>query len=480
MTNDLRHVLEGFSAAESRASEIAPVELTTEVRALTGRVRRRRAGRTAAAGVAALAVVAALAAGVQAVGRTDAGPAETVPAPTSTPWTAPAYGEVIGDVTTHPDLPPAEPLRAGVFEASDASWAMLTVTVHGPPGSDAPGWVLYLVDPDGTRYEVPSAVPLVDTNSAPVHGPVQDWLPGTSLVSMALDPVDWATQPGRRVVLDVLTGERFLDVPVSAVPSDSGGPYLRFAKDGTTDVLRTDASQEPTDHPTADGMPVELVVSDVTRLTKEGVEVARLGTGFSTRSRINGYDVMSLAPGGAHLVVPTEDGTRLVRSADLSTVATLAPEGQDARACEPRSWWDESRVVLACDTDVAEGAEIGYRGPDVSLWLVPIDGGDAARLPDVAEESYLPGLSFDGAQLLVTEEDGFLLLGADGEVTRVPWTPADDQYLAGRIGRRLLVEGAGEGRTTGGVLVDPWTGAETPWSGGASAAAASVQLVGRY
>jgi hypothetical protein len=424
MTRDLRSVLEGFGHDEAHGGELAPAGLDAEVRALTARVRRRRVLRSTAVGIGAAAAVTIGALTVQAVDRPDAVPADPTPSvtrttpvpspsvtPTPTPTPTTEEPPVLGGVTAHPMLPPAQPLRAGMLESADDDWQLVTVEASKLDGGPAP--VLYLVDPAGRHYEVPTPVALAINQTTWVGGYVEDWRPGSTtalvFVSTGFNGGDLTT--GYYAVQDLLTGEMAGEIPVG----EDEIVIADLAGDGTTDVIVTRRPMSGDD-------PWETA-----RLTEDGAQVAAMGPTRDTRAPRS--EPILLSPDRSMLVVSAESGPRLVRASDLADLGPLPTPGPDGPGrCGAWVWWDESRVVLKCaPTGVDPGSTT-----TAELWLVTVTGDGS---PQLLGETHPSSAAAMVGERLVTEWSGdWTALDSTGAATPITTMP---QYSA-------LVRGAGD------------------------------------
>lgn|GEM_PF-1980703 len=183
---------------------------------MSGAVQRQRARR--GWGAAALATLSLV-----ALAACDRPGAEPTPTPTfsyTSPSPAPtntvdANGRALpGFVTRSADLPPAQAAPSGLLATTGPGWSLQSyrpqvepvTTVDGvTPGSAATVQVVYLVSPDGKRYQLLELDP-----AAPIV--IESWSAGeTSAYVSQCDPID--CDPAAPVqLLNLLTGE-FTPVP---------------------------------------------------------------------------------------------------------------------------------------------------------------------------------------------------------------------------------------------------------------------------
>ena len=349
MSRHLRDTLAAFAAEEKDAYLAARPDAAPFTRTIAARVTRRRAARAGAAVAASAAAVVGVTAGVQAVtaNRHPAPPASTdtssatptstpspsvTPSPSPTPAPEPTAAPTTAAeaVTVHPLLPPAEAMPPGAFDRTGPGWVLVQRSlVAGTGEGDGPIEMtyFYLVDPSGTRYEVP-----FHTDRS-IN--LTDWLPGTTTAVVQLGgPGDWS---GGIALLDLETGA-FAELP------DAWGHALL----------------------TAAGAVVVNQGEKVTTYDPSGDVIASTPVaGWAIGSRLDA--------GRSRLLVAVQDADVLVL--DATTLRAVDAPGVAAHleryTCPDGAWLDQSTVVLSC---LEEGA------PDtVGQWVVPLDG-QARRL----------------------------------------------------------------------------------------------------
>lgn len=356
MSRYLRDVLTAFTDEEGHASASTAPEPSLEARFLGRRIARRRALRTGAVSLTSAAAVVGLAAGVNALADRDepqppatASPSPSV-TPTPTPTTTPTPEATLPPVTVRPLLPDALPMPPGTFARTGAGWVLVQrslVTGNGEGDGPIERSYFYLVDPTGTRYEVPfntdRSVNLVD------------WLPGTSTAVVQLGGLgDWSSGVS---VMDLEAGT-FRDLPDGVY----GAPML--ARDGTVVVAGWDGT-------------VAAYAADGTQVASIDVD----GLGVSAAD---------LDPSRTQLAVTVQDaGVRLLTT-DLQPLnAPRAATHLDDRACVDATWLDESTLTAACPDGEQPGA--------LQYWTVPLDGA-AVVLP--------VGTTPEWSRLTVVRADG--------------------------------------------------------------------------
>jgi len=311
---------------------------------------RTRRGMAVVGAAAVLAVVASACSGPQ-----SAEPALPVPAartgtasPTSTATEAPT----VPPVTAHEGLPVAQPMPPGLLASTTDAWTMFSINSRSIGGDQRPTtgiWaglptVLYLLDPAGALYEVPSAQSVWD--------PTVDWLPGSSL-AIRISAGD--SHPTVQVV-DLLTSH-VLSTIDRDVP-DAGIVSAFFLRDGTQDILVTTEKSVSDD-------PAKAEYS----LTRRSPSGDILATGGPFVGGVGGVsaDRRSILVGGSPQHVVSLDGFTDVRTLQL-------PYPNQTDACWSPQWMDDVRVLVECSS-TGKGV-----GADRGLWIVPTNGGSPSLL----------------------------------------------------------------------------------------------------
>lgn len=435
---ELTDLLAGFAAARDEAA--AP-EGAARLPLIATQVRRRRVVRTVAASGLAAAAVLGIAAGVYGLTRPDPTPPVQTPSPTVTRTPSPTPTEEptqepteeppqpLGDVTVHPLLPTAEPLLEGILEGTTPAWSMVTyydIDVANGGDGDHPT-VLYLVAPDGSRFEVPTPVPLMapcdfcgayaELGAAPV---VADWLPGTSLaiVTPIFDDVDVSRH---YQLTDLLTGE----VLQSVDAADGEWAHMVFVGDGTSDVLvvRTYPQNDILgdgvrvfERRHADGSPVAAVdIDPADQIQHFVIDQTGRRVAFEGVGEVQVLDLLTFAE-VARLPVPASDTCH----ADY-TWGMEAP-GQPLA----RSWLDQDSLVFGC----GEGNEVsGTTG--TYLWLVDLDG----TTTDLGGGHDVIGITTVAGRLLTRDQSGWFEVSPDATWSRIPLAPTADvqRFVDGRF-----------------------------------------------
>lgn len=462
---ELTDLLAGFATARDEAA--AP-EGAARLPLIATQVRRRRVVRTVAASGLAAAAVLGIAAGVFGLTRPDPTPPVQTPAPTVTPTPTrtptPTPSEepteeppqALGDVTVHPLLPTAEPLLEGILEGTTPAWSMVTyydIDVANGGDGDHPT-VLYLVAPDGSRFEVPTPVPLMascdfcsatgETGAASV---VNEWLPGTSLaiVTPIFDDVDVARH---HRLTDLLTGE----VLQSVDAADGEWAHMFFVGDGTSDVLvvRT----YPQNDILGDGVRV------FERRRADGSLVAAFD--IDPADRIQHFVIDDAGRRVAF------EGAGEVRVLDLLTFAELARVPVPASdSCQPdytwdmespgqpfvQAWLDEDSVVFHCGEGDGVSGTTGAH-----LWLVDLDG----TTTDLGGGHEVIGITTVVGRLLVRDQSGWFEIRPDATWSTIPLAPTADvqRFVDGRFVYVDQDPGLDGGAPATGYLVwtEPFTG----------------------
>ncbi|MCL3862489.1 hypothetical protein [Actinotalea sp. K2] len=336
MSRHLSEILTTFVEQESHDSATTAPEAAVEARVLARRIGRRRALRTGAVSLGSAAAVIGVVAGVQALTSQDEphppatespspSPAPTPspsPTPSPNPTTTPTEA-ALPPVTAHPLLPDAQAMPAGTFESTGEGWVLLQRSLVTLGEGDGPieRAYFYLVDPAGTRYEVPFST---DRSVRLV-----DWRPGTSTAVVQLGgPGDWSSGVA---VMDLAEGT-FLDLP-----GVHGMPMLTAAGD--------------------------VVVAWEDTLAAYSTDGMRLAA-----TQTEGYVIdVELDPGRTSLAVTLQDAGVLVLTTDLQPVRPSdATTHLVDHSCVSVTWLDRLTLAAGCPDD---------QDPDrLRYWTVPLDG----------------------------------------------------------------------------------------------------------
>lgn len=430
---EVRRIVAGTTSAGSVGVPAVEPAAVPSRRVLGRRVRRARAGRVGLVAGGALVACGLVAGGALAVTQVDRTPAasgsevgvDRPPAVVAEP-TTPATPRVLGTVTEGPGLPAAQPLLEGMLEAAGPGWSL--VQFEAREIDDAT--FVYLMGPDGTLYEVPTAI---GARSWFLDPWVLDWLEGTSLV---IANGAWS---GDAEVVDLLTGRRLLTVPSRLEGHPEAMRSIAFVGDGTTDLVASWTWSG------VDGVLTEHVV----RLGLDGVEraVAELPL-----ARGAGYEAPLLSDDGERLVLNDAAGPRIVASTDFRELTAVpAPDPADAAACAAVRWLGEDALLLRCVLDDASTTE---------LWLGPLSGEGPVRLAEgygVTALAVGDGLVLGRAGELASSAPDDRRQGA--ALYQCGWDGrCSDEPLAEVPGWLLSDEAAGTLYTYDAPLEGPWFG----------------------
>lgn len=345
-----------------------------------------RRGMAVVGAAAALAVVASACSGPQSAEPALLGPAAlpVAASPTSTPAASPT---VVPPVTFHEGLPTAQPMPAGLLGSTTDAWTMFSINSQFIGGDQKPTtgiWaglptVLYVLDPAGALYEVPSVQSVWD--------PMVDWLPGSSL-AIGIGPGD--SHLTFRVV-DLLTGH-VLSTIDRDVP-DAGIVGASFLKDGTQDILVT-SEKSVTDDPAK-------TQYSLTRTSPAGDILATGGPFLGGVGGISA-DRRSILVGRSPQHVVSLDGFT-----DVETL--LLPYPNQIDACWSPLWIDDARVLVDCSS-TGQGL-----GEDRGLWIVPTNGGPSS-LAAAGRSVQQTWSTRGGATALLTAAGS---IGGTTELTRI-------------------------------------------------------------
>jgi hypothetical protein len=234
-------------------------------------------------------------------------------------------------VLEHPNLPSAEPISAVDWADVGPGWHLVSVDgLDIATATDGPSR-LYLVSPDGARFQVPATMARVATT-------ILDWASHEALLLASAGT-------GSQVrVLDLITGRETVAYEVLAVDHRSrlasflwtGSEYdvLLFSDDGDTQRIE--------------------------RLDRTGARVAIIA---EQATPADYRDSLAFQPGNEVIAVATAEGMSIL-ALDGSPAADLwSPEGR----CAPVRWWDDDTVLAVCDQPPPNDS---YG----RLWLLPADG----------------------------------------------------------------------------------------------------------
>lgn len=339
----------GKGAAAAPAGALSRPALSRRIR----RARLRRLSLVAGAAAAACAATLGVALAISQVDRAPstvtapAAPAVRPPAVVEEPTTPPTP-RVLGPVSDVPGLPVAEPLLEGMIEGAGAGWSLVELEVEDVDDTT----FLYLKDPDGTLYEIPTSL---GERTWWRSGWIVEWLPGTRLVL-----VTWGRQ-AEAAVVDVLTGERLLTIPYGLEGRPSAVPAVAFVGDGSTDVL------------------VWWVWPNETGSATAGIRMVRLGLDGSERGTRNWeftgpdgwFDDAAISPDGTRVALDAPGAVSVLSAGDLGDVASAAhPVAADSGSCHVQRWLGDDSILLTCYD----------AGPGGDLWVVDVGSGETTFL----------------------------------------------------------------------------------------------------
>ncbi len=237
-------------------------------------------------------------------------------------------------VTEHPNLPDAEGGHLVDWNLVGPRWALTLYDARSVTTMTPGPTILYLVDPDGTRYEVASW---------PMGGPyaIADWA-GTGDTALLL------RGGAQAAIVDLRTGIETGAVPL---PTDYYGTPVAFtAPTGKNIVVLTD-----------DG-----TTQHVERRTRSGSVLAVLGeqpTPVDLRRGLEwlyGYD-------GTFALIKTAGGIEFVGNDGTFVRDLWTPMG---RTCTPVRWWTADSFLASC---LGDGPAFGHDFYS-QLWILETDG----------------------------------------------------------------------------------------------------------
>lgn len=309
--------------------------LTDEKRAyVNGAVARRRAGWFAGAAVV-LAVVTGCG-GVDPVPTPTPTPSISAPSPAPTATTDANGRTLPGFVTVSPELPAAQAAPDGLLGQTGPGWSLQTYRPQVEPvttldgvtsGFDATVQVLYLVSPQGQRYQLLELDP-----TAPIV--VDSWSAGESVAYVTqCDPLDCApTAPTQ--LLDLLTGD--------LSPVEGPGADLRI---GAT-------------------------ITGSHRWWQNGVTSSGLESAGNFVPSAEAWEAATTSPDGAYLAVVRGDAyspyvTAGVAIVDIATgrLTDVATLWTDPLKCTPFRWRADNALDLSCYDPAREIWRVFTVGP---------------------------------------------------------------------------------------------------------------------
>lgn len=371
MTDDIAGALRGFAESQRVAASTSAPDPALESGGLARRVGRRRAVRMGSTVLSTAAVVGAAAAAVLLSGsgrpQPPALPAATLtstpspagPTASETPTASATVAPSATPTPTAAELRDAAPMSPGMLEAADEGWRIVQYSARDEQEEVLVPATLYLLDPDGQPYVVPTA-------ANPAEWYLLDWLPGSALV-VAESRTDGATR-----VMDLLTGE---SGPAIGYWLDDA----QFAGDGSDDVVFSGG-------------------------TVAGIEVVRAGADAEVRARtaMFGYQYGSAnwlrSPDGTWIALNDVAGPRAVATDRFTTVVLPAPYPNRPDACRAWMWVDDSEVLMECAP--AGGTAFDLGSGDNEFWLVPVDAGAPRQLVGMPIPERLGGVWRVGDRLV--------------------------------------------------------------------------------
>jgi len=300
-------------------------------------------------------------------------------------------------------------------------WVLTQYTSAKPGGGASGPEELYLVSPDGARYQLAS---WPNSRTAP------------QLIAWSPD--------GQRALFQVFSG--------------NGGTELLTLATGQVTTFVLPGAASPIGFTTPRGL--NIVGGQV---SGTGTSLARYslsgrlvqGLGYSADGQV------LYAPSGTEFVTGAGGGLKLVGN-DGALIRNLPVRGTSANSCNPVRWWNGGTVLASCTPP-------NYSGPQ--LWLVPVSGARPTALTPPRSASTGDLGDLDAWQLssgLYLQSAGpcavlqIFKQAANGSITlvKVPNTEGDNRVLTA-LGSRLLIQ-APTGCIGSNSLLwfDPGTGAE--------------------
>jgi hypothetical protein len=283
----------------------------------------------------------------------------------------------LAPVTVLPGVPSAESRSVIPWGEVDDGWVVARYDATPADFSREGPWIIYLVDPSGTLYEIRA----FDTSDA-IVGELQGFANNGSHI--VLEMIRRSDNERRAASLSLTSGLWRTVLPLPDAHSNLG-----------------------TTLPT--GRDVVIVRSDL-GVSTDWIETYRVdGTLFaSIASRPSGgmpYTWL-YALDGMSLYVGDPDGDEIHEYANDGTLLETLNTGQLDLVypgnCDPVRWWDTETILAACVPSNIEANLGSYQ----VLWLVELDGSSPTRLteipanPDVVEFGHADAWRSGGTTLL--------------------------------------------------------------------------------
>jgi hypothetical protein len=309
--------------------------------ALEGSRAPRRCGLLKTRGTIAIigtGLTVAVAAGLVGCASPDANPSSTAspdasPSVSGTTTIGPDGMTLAGRVTVEPFLPDALPLPTGIWDRTGPGWVLAT---YLPSWTDMNSYtihtldtqVVYLVSPDGTRYQVAELDP-----AQPLW--IDSWSAGesTAFVRACWDAACMGGT-GDTMILDLNTGT----LSTEGVPFSGG--WVRTTLAGHVRVWDIEGQDPVAGFIEHDGAFMQL-----------------------------GEDGMlpgDVSPGGTWIIAGHYwgDGIDEAGVYSMATGEPIALPSWDGVPCYAQRWEDDDHVVVSCGTDTRVGSGFGDYDPD--------------------------------------------------------------------------------------------------------------------
>jgi hypothetical protein len=329
----------------------------------------------------------------------------------------------LAPVTVLPGVPSAESRSNIPWSQVDEGWVVARYdATHTDASRDGP-WIVYLVDPAGTLYEIRA----FDTSDA-IVGELQGF-----------------SNNGRQIVLEMV---RRSDLERRAASLSLTSGLWR------TVLALPDAHADlGTTLPT--GRDVVISRQDFGSGT-DSLETFRVdGTPFATiatRPSMGRSYTWLYALDGMSIFVGDPDGDEIHRYSNTGPFVETLNTGQLALVypgnCDPIRWWDTNTILAGCVPPAVEAGGGSYQ----VLWLVELDGSSPTRLteipvaPDVVEFGHADAWRAGGSTLLQWFGDcgarGIQVLGPGFSASWLaidPAMPSGDHWIHAQDGDDLVV-----------------------------------------
>lgn len=326
-------------------------------------------------------------------------------------------------VTVMPGVPAAQSRSDIPWSQVDEGWVVVRYDATPTDFSREGPWIIYLVDPGGTLYEI-RAFDSGDAIAGELQGFSND---GRRLV---LEMVRRSDHERRAAYLSLTTG---LWRTVLALPE-------AYSDLGTTLPTGRDVVVSSQDF----GTHVDTLATYRTDGSLFATIASRpsMGASYTWLYALDGMSLYVGDPDGDEIHQYSNTGT-LLQTLNTGQLSLVYPGN-----CDPVRWWDDDTILAACVPPAVEANGGWYH----VLWLVELNGSAPTRLtaipsnPDVVEFGHADAWRAGGSTLLQWYGDcgvqGIQVLGAGYSATGLAVDPAitpGNRWIHAQDGDRLVI-----------------------------------------